>query len=478
MLLNSLPFLGFFLIVTIVWFTVPLRWRSVVLLGASVWFYVSWSPLFLWVLAVCIVAAWGGGVLFGVPRGPKRVFCFVASLSLPAGLLLVFKYYNFFARAVTQISGRFEGTFTVPVLNLILPAGISFFVFKTMSYLIDVYTGKIAPEKSILNVANYIAFFPQILAGPIERAGNFLPQLSVAHVPDPERFRDGLTVLLWGLFKKMVVADNCATVVNWVYAAPSEYPGLALIIATYCYAVQIYCDFSGYSDMAIGIARILGFTTMQNFNRPYGAVSVGEFWKRWHISLSRWFRDYLYIPLGGNRVAYARWILNVMIVFVVSGLWHGANWTFIVWGGLHGCYLVGERVLSRPFSVAVKAFGLVKYSRLLTALRSVVTFHLVTFAWIFFRARTVTDAFHIVGHLFDNMSLTALNLFRQQDLVVAAAGCAALVVARLVTAGRGSGRALLYRWPQWVRWAVYAAMIVAIINMRPLFQSGFIYLQF
>jgi D-alanyl-lipoteichoic acid acyltransferase DltB (MBOAT superfamily) len=409
--------------------------------------------------------------------GAQQTVRFIASLCVPLALLLAFKYYSFFALATSQISGKLGASIPLPAFSLAAPVGISFFVFKTLSYLIDVRMDKIVADKNILNIANYIAFFPQILAGPIERAGNFLPQLAMRHNPDFRRFRDGMALILWGLFKKAVVADNCAAVVNLVYAAPAEYPGLALIIATYCYAVQIYCDFSGYSDMAIGIAKILGFSTMQNFNRPYGAVSVGDFWRRWHISLSTWFRDYIYIPLGGNRVPLRCWVLNIMAVFLISGLWHGANWTFIAWGALHGFFLAAERTLSSPLSRFSRLIGVTNFPRLIKSARAFLTFHLITFAWIFFRARSIDDACYIAGHLFDGMSLTALNLFQQRDLVVAALCVAGLAGARLVAGGE-SKLSWLMRRPLWLRWTLYAALALAVINIRPLIQSGFIYLQF
>ena len=472
MLLNSLQFLWFFPLVTILWFSVGQRFRQYVLLSASIWFYVSWQPIFLPVLLACIVAAWFGGLYMQKPGTMLRRFATVISVLVPLAMLLFFKYYSFIIESALAVARRIDSSTTIPHMRIALPVGISFFTFKAISYLVDVRRDRIVPEKSILAVANYIAFFPQLLAGPIERAGNFIPQLAKKHVPDPGRFRDGCALILWGLFKKAVIADNLAVIVNQVYGAPQDYPGLGLIIATYCYAFQIFCDFSGYSDMAIGVARILGFNTMANFNRPYAAVSVTDFWRRWHISLSTWFRDYLYIPLGGNRTGYFRWVINVLIVFLVSGLWHGASWTFALWGALHGAFIVGERFIVKPLETAGE-----KFPRIVHGFRVLMTFHLVTFAWIFFRASSISDALYVAGNLFNGVRLEVLNLFAQADLVRAAILILILLTGQALRKN-GSGLQWLRARPVWIRWAIFTAMVIAIINMRPLMQSGFIYLQF
>lgn len=477
MLLNSLPFLWFFIALVVLWYTVPMRFRQILLLGASIYFYATWSLVFLWVLGTCVVTAWGGGIILEKLYGRQKKAGFSILLSIPIALLLFFKYFNFFSSATTNFVALFVNEFSIPSLKIVLPIGISFFVFKTISYLIDIFTKKLKTDTNFLSVANYITFFPQILAGPIERAPNFLPQLAINHKADPTRIKEGLIILLWGLFKKVVIADNCASVVNWVYAAPSEFPGLALIIATYCYAVQIYCDFSGYSDMAIGVAKILGFNTMANFNRPYSAISVSDFWRRWHISLSSWFRDYLYIPLGGSRVNLFFWSVNILIVFVVSGLWHGANWTFIIWGLLQGLFLISERILSKPIGKIATIIGLSKFPKLIKVGKIFLTFHLITFAWIFFRARSVNDAFYIVNHLFDNLNFTALNLFQLEDLKMAGLSIGFILLARLLS-GAQSGRLWLENRPLWVRWTIYAIFALSIVNLKPVFQSGFIYLNF
>lgn len=480
MLFNSFDFLWFFPLVVAVYFAAPHRWRTAVLLVASFWFYAARQPAYLLILLACIAAAYGGALLIERSRTGYRAASLVLALAVPLGVLLVYKYYNFVADTLQQLGRRMDSSVHVPLLRLALPVGISFYTFKTISYVADVAKGVQPAERNPLALATYLSFFPQILAGPIERAGNFLPQLARNHRFEYRRVADGLALMLWGLFKKAVVADRLAVIVNQVYTDPTEYSGLPLIVATYAYAFQILCDFSGYSDMAVGAAKVLGFSTMRNFDRPYASASVGEFWRRWHISLSTWFRDYVYIPLGGNRVPVWKWGRNVVVVFLLSGLWHGSYWTFVIWGGLHGLSLVVERLL-RPVGVRfAAATGLDAVPQFQKGLRVALTFHLVTFAWIFFRASTVTDAFYVAGHLFDGAlwGLTpVLTTFKAFDLLMGAVLVALLLAAQLIRRS-GSGVAWLARRPAWVRWAVYAALVLAVINLRPAQTAQFIYLQF
>lgn len=481
MLFNSLGFLWFFPLVTVVYFAVPHRFRVAVVAVASLWFYWMWRPAYLLVLGACILSAYVGARLIAGGSGSRRNAGLVGAIAVPLGLLLVFKYYNFAADTVTALARRMDSSLAAPHLRLALPVGISFFTFKTISYLADVHRGTLPPERNPLRLTAYISFFPQILAGPIERAGNFLPQLDRRRTFDYSRVTDGLALMLWGLFKKAVIADRLAVMVNQVYMEPTGFSGLPLIVATYAYAFQIYCDFSGYSDMAIGAARVLGFTTMRNFDRPYESASVGEFWRRWHLSLSTWFRDYVYIPLGGSRVPRITWGRNVLVVFLLSGLWHGSYWTFIIWGALHGLYLIGERVLLNPLeSRFAERFGEGRLSRLVGPLKVVLTFHLVAFAWIFFRAKTVSDAFYVAGHLFEGLErglAPVTTLFSPADLAWAIVLIAVLETVHAIQR-RGSAVAWVARRPVWIRWAVYAALVLAIINLRPQYAAQFIYLQF
>ncbi len=477
MAFNSLEFLIFFPLVTLVWFLSPKRYKQGILLTASIFFYATWQPLLIVVLFTCIITAWAGGILNRYELLKKNKAFITVLTIIPVGILVFFKYYNFFAESLEKTAHLIFPSFTIPEISIALPAGISFFTFKTLSYLFDTRSGKLQPSKNPVSVANYIAFFPQILAGPIERGGNLIPQLEEDHRPDPERFRNGLALTLWGLFKKVVIADNLAVIVNTVYSSPQEHPGLVLIAATYCFAFQILCDFSGYSDIAIGTAKILGFSTMRNFNRPYSAASVSNFWRRWHISLSSWFRDYLYIPLGGNRVSIPRWMINILIVFSVSGLWHGAGWSFIAWGSLHGLFLISERLLKKPLSYVTDLLNLNKAPKLLQYTRVIITFHLVTFAWIFFRAQNIDDAFYITTHLFDGLDLSTLNLLPYNELLLSGFLIIILLTAQFIRRNKSGMKWLLSR-PLWFRWGVYAGMVLSVINLRPLVQSGFIYLRF
>jgi alginate O-acetyltransferase complex protein AlgI len=320
--------------------------------------------------------------------------------------LFALKYAGFFAGSMNAAFG-----ISLPVLKFILPLGISFHTFQAVSYTVEVYRGRCPAERDLLKYALYVAFFPQMVAGPIERPYNLLPQFHQDHVLTFDRFSSGLKLVLWGFYKKAVVADLLAPAVNTVYDQPRHFSGPVLLLATFFFAIQIYCDFSGYSDIAIGIARMMGYDLMINFRQPYLARSVGEFWRRWHISLSTWFRDYLYIPLGGSRVALPRYCLNVLIVFLVSGLWHGANWTFAVWGGLHGFYLLAGSLTAPHRNRLKSALGLQGSGPLLTTMQVLATFSLVTVAWVFFRAANVRDGLFIVSHMFRWRGFLVADLF-------------------------------------------------------------------
>ena len=364
----------------------------------------------------------------------------------------------------------------MPVLKILLPIGLSFHTFQAMSYTIEVYYGRQKAERHLGIYALYVMFYPQLVAGPIERPQNLLHQFRRPHRFKADRAAAGLRLMLWGFFKKLVVADRMAPVVDAVFNRPASYgPGM-MLLATYCFAFQIYCDFSGYSDIARGAAKVMGFRLMENFDRPYAAASVGEFWRRWHISLSTWFRDYLYIPLGGNRVRLPRWCFNVLVVFLVSGLWHGASWTFVVWGLLHGLYLVGSRLTGPAREQAARATGLANHPGLLRAWRVLVTFHLVAFAWIFFRANSVADALFIAGRIvtgpFGGVPkaglVTLANApFNAFDLWLAAGLIVLMEVIEWARRRHPESRLLADR-PVWLRWPAYYAMILLILGIGDL----------
>jgi len=341
MLFNSFAFCCvFFPLVTALYFVLPHRYRWALLLAASCWFYMAFVPVYILILGFTILVDYAAGILIERNTGPRRKAWLVASIVANLGVLAFFKYFNFLNQNIGALFQAAGIGYGVPDLGILLPIGLSFHTFQSLSYTIEVYRGNQPAERRPGVFALYVMFYPQLVAGPIERPGNLLRQLAIPMQWDTDRVIAGLKQMLWGFFKKLVIADRCGVVVDQVYGHSAEYDSLALALATYLFAVQIYCDFSGYGDIALGAARVMGFDLMVNFRTPYGSTSISEFWSRWHISLSSWFRDYLYIPLGGNRVLRWRWFMNLMIVFLVSGLWHGANWTYVVWGALHGIYLV------------------------------------------------------------------------------------------------------------------------------------------
>lgn len=394
MLFNSFEFLLFFPIVTILYFLLPFRFRWALLLAASCFFYMFFIPEYILILFFTIIIDYFAGIQLERIRNPKkRKYFLIGSLVANIGILVIFKYYNFLNSNITTVLDAFNTHNPIPVMSIILPIGLSFHTFQAMSYTIEVYRGNQKAEKHFGVYSLYVMYYPQLVAGPIERPQNVLHQFKENHKPDYERIRSGLMQMLWGLFKKVVIADRLTLFVDAVYKDPTSYQGMPLIWATIFFSFQIYCDFSGYSDMALGASKVMGIDLMQNFRMPYLAKSIKSFWSRWHISLSTWFRDYLYIPLGGNRVSKSRWYFNLFIVFMISGLWHGANWTFIIWGALHGAYLVAG-ILLEP---AEKKF-LQKSSFFFNTIKRLFVFLLVAVAWVFFRASSVSDAMYIISH--------------------------------------------------------------------------------
>jgi alginate O-acetyltransferase complex protein AlgI len=341
MLFNSIQFLIFFPIVVILWFQLPQKWRNIFLLLASYYFYMCWKTEYL----VLILLSTGVDYFAALKiqksaRMKKKKALLYLSLLINLGLLFGFKYFNFFSESMESFFKHINIFYETPHFQVLLPVGISFYTFQTLSYTIDVYRSKTHAEKNFIDFALYVSFFPQLVAGPIERSYRLLPQIKKKHTFSRVRLYSGLRLMLWGFFQKVVIADRLAYYVNEVYNHSDLYHGWTIWVATFFFAFQIFCDFSGYTDIARGAARILGYDIMLNFRRPYFARSIRDFWQRWHISLSTWFRDYVYIPLGGNRVVRWRWYYNLLLTFVISGLWHGANWTFLFWGALHGLYLI------------------------------------------------------------------------------------------------------------------------------------------
>ncbi|MHC4757393.1 MAG: MBOAT family O-acyltransferase [Planctomycetota bacterium] len=433
----------------------------------------SWKAEYAILIATTTIVAYTCALLTGVTESKaKKKFYLTISLVVNLGLLFSFKYFNFVSDSLCQILARFSLNVNTPTLRVLLPVGISFYTFQTLSYSIDVYYGKIKPEKHLGIFALYVSFFPQLVAGPIERATHLLGQFKKQKTFDVERFYSGIQLILWGLFKKVVIADRLAVYVNTIYNNVPRHSGVSFIVATYFFAFQIYCDFSAYSDIAIGTAKILGFDLMKNFNRPYFATTAADFWHRWHISLSTWLRDYLYIPLGGNRKGTARTHYNLIITMFLGGIWHGANWTFIIWGTLHGILLIVSKITQQTRD---KIYEVLKIPRwVIKSIRILITFHLVCLCWIFFRANTVSDAFYIITHLLHRFPKVFIEQLTWSHGISA---IAVLLFVELLQS-RGELGPKIQKAPLPVRWALYSAVVFGIILFGVTEGAEFIYFQF
>ena len=418
MLFNSIEFLLFLPVCFIIyWFVVQrnLKLQNAFILLASYFFYGWWDYRFLALIAFSTVVDYSIAIVMGKTQSANRKkLLLFTSLAINLGLLGFFKYYGFFIDSWVDAFSALGVEMHKSTLNIILPVGISFYTFQTLSYTIDVYRKKLEPSKNFINFAAYVAFFPQLVAGPIERATNLLPQFSKKRVFKEELAISGIHLIIWGLFQKVVIADSCAPYVNSIFDNYENMNSLSLILGAVYFAFQIYGDFAGYSNIAIGTARLLGFDLMRNFNYPYFSRDMAEFWRRWHISLSTWFRDYLYIPLGGSRGSKWLQLRNVMIIFLVSGFWHGANWTFVFWGFLHALFFVPVLLLNRNRN----HLNQVSENRILPSLKELaqmlVTFLLACVAWVFFRASTIREAFDYLKRTFatSGFDIQYLNIER------------------------------------------------------------------
>ena len=488
MLFNSLQFVIFFPIVIILYFLIPYKKRWILLLIASYYFYMCWKVDYILLIIISTLIDYiCSNKMSQIKEKAKRKKWLLISIFSNIGILFGFKYFNFFSENIQTLFNNYNVFYEMPLFNVLLPVGISFYTFQTLSYTIDVYNNKTPAQRHLGVFAVYVSFFPQLVAGPIERSNHLLPQFFREHDFSYIRVKAGLQKMLWGFFKKIVIADNLAILVDGVYNNVDNYSGLTLIVATIFFTFQIYCDFSGYSDIAIGTAKVMGFELRENFKRPYFSKSIREFWQRWHITLSTWFRDYVYIPLGGNRTIKWRWYYNIFITFLVSGLWHGANWTFVIWGALHGAYLIIALILTNPkkqFSSLIQ-----KQSKSFNKLLDVtITFILVAFAWIFFRANNLDDAIYIISNLFVNyneiLNLSELRTqFRgiglfQEDLIK----CFLLILALfLYSSYERSGNVWekLQEKPKWIRWSIYYILVYGILFIAPHSNvNNFIYFQF
>ncbi|WP_395664250.1 MBOAT family O-acyltransferase [Methylocella sp.] len=496
MLFNSFEFAIFFAAFLSLFFSAPKSARPVVMLIASYIFYAAWRPSFLLLLLLTTVVDYTTAIVIDTARKPLlRKIALATALSVNLGILFSVKYLDFMLASFVGAAG-FVGVEIPPLaLNLILPIGISFYTFQSVGYTLDVYNRVFPAERNLLFYSLYVAFFPQLVAGPIERASHMLRQYRNWRPTTPDRIGSGLWLCAWGLFKKMCVADVVAPFVNGVYASPGSFDGSYTLLASVFFALQIYCDFSGYSDMAIGIARIIGVDLMTNFRQPYFASSLTDFWRRWHISLSTWFRDYLYIPLGGNRTTRPKWARNTLIVFGVSGLWHGANWTFLIWGLWHGAAIVAEDLFRRmkfvarrkPLAVGAEAATVTVtdvrswHGRLGNVVGVFYTLAIVLVGWVFFRARDVPDAVHILKS-WTSLGDLSYGTFKilgipSVELVVLVANLALLIVVDGVLANKASLLRSLGRKP----WASTTAAVLLAYNVILWGAFGsfdFIYFQF
>ena len=397
MLFNSIEFLIFIIFVFFVhWYIISANFKSQnsFLLIMSLVFYSAWDYRFLLLIIFSTIIDFFLGIRIEKSKTNKKFFL-ILSISINLGLLIIFKYFNFFIDSFENMFSLIGFNNSFVTLNIILPVGISFYTFQTLSYSIDIYRGDLKPTKDLVKFATYVTFFPQLVAGPIERAGKILPQLSEKRIFDRVKAEEGLRKILIGFFKKIVIADSLAPIVENIFSNYNEFSTIVLLMGLLFFSFQIYCDFSGYSDIAVGLAKLLGIDLMENFNFPYFAINIGEFWKRWHISLTNWFRDYLYIPIGGSKNSFLLSLRNLSIVFLLSGLWHGANWNYIFWGLIHIIFYI-PHFIKRKFSNSQLFFLKIK-NRLLS---TILTYLIVTLSWVFFRSNSISDAFKYIFKIF------------------------------------------------------------------------------
>lgn len=478
MLFNSIEFSIFLPIVFALYWLLGqqrIQLQNALLLGASYLFYGWWDWRFLSLIAFSsVLDFYIGQGLMKTAEDHKRKTLLFLSLCVNLGFLGFFKYFNFFAEsfvdAFTWLGHPIEAT----RLDIILPVGISFYTFQTLSYSIDIYRKKLEPANNLLNFLAFVSFFPQLVAGPIERATNLLPQFSKERRFDEQQAADGMRQILWGLFKKVVVADNCAIYVNDIFANYGDYSGSTLLVGAVLFAFQIYGDFSGYSDIAIGVARLFGFNLMRNFAFPYFSRDIAEFWRRWHISLSTWFRDYLYIPLGGSRGGLFMKVRNTFAIFLVSGFWHGANWTFLVWGFLNAMYFLPLLLLKQNR----QNISIVAEDSWLPSIKECIqmgtTFFITVIAWVFFRAENLTDAFQYLQGIFSDSLLTKPEVLPKKAFLYVVV----LLIMEWINRRKEHGLELSNRCPIIVRWGLYLLIWFAIILLDESDTYSFIYFQF
>ncbi len=478
MLFNSVEFLVFLPVVFSLYWLVNkqnIRLQNYILVISSYFFYGWWDWRFLALIAFSSLVDYLIGLALGRTEAiNKRKLLLVTSITVNIGFLAFFKYFNFFVES-------FQKAFTflgVPIsdpltINVILPVGISFYTFQTLSYTFDIYRKKLQPTKDIVSFFAFVSFFPQLVAGPIERATNLLPQFRKQRIFNCDLASDGMRQILWGLFKKIVIADNCAIHVNHIFSNYAEFSGSTLLVGAILFSFQIYCDFSGYSDIAIGTARLFGFSLMKNFNFPYFSRDIAEFWRRWHISLSTWFKEYIYIPLGGSRKNILVSIRNVFIIFIISGFWHGANWTFIIWGILNAVYFLPIMLIkkNRIHMDTVAQHTILPNSREIVQIST--TFFLTTISWIFFRSETVADAIQYVSKIFSYSLFTYPEIFPKKAM----AFIVLLVFVEWFQRHKNHALQIEKRFNRYSRWFIYYAIVILMIEYGGEAQE-FVYFQF
>lgn len=482
MLFNTLNFALFLPIVFLLyWFVTNknLRLQNILLLVSSYFFYACWDYRFLFLLIFSTLLDYYTGIKMADAKNQKmKTFWLWLSIGINLGFLGIFKYYNFFASSFADALSLAGIKTNFWTLKVILPVGISFYTFHGLSYVIDIYKNRIKPERNFIDYSVFVSFFPLLVAGPIERATHLLPQIKVKRQFDYMKAIDGLRQILWGLFKKVVIADNCAEFANMIFNSSADYSGSTHILGALFFTFQIYCDFSGYSDIAIGTAHLFGIDLLRNFAFPYFSRDIAEFWRRWHISLSSWFKDYLYIPLGGSKGGNWMRVRNTFIIFIVSGFWHGANWTFIIWGLLNAIYIMPSILFKTNRSnLDIVAQG--KYMPTFREVMSmIITFTLTVFAWIFFRAEDVTHAFKYIAEIFSRSLFTVPEFPKMNSAIVI------MVIVFLFIIIEWIGREKRYalenfeaRLPAPVRWAFYYCLVVIIFVFAGS-SHQFIYFQF
>lgn len=508
MLFNSFSFLIFFPVITFLYYLVPHSWRTFLLLIASCFFYMGFVPEYILILFFLITADYFLAKKIFKSENSKKKLYFAISIFTNLGTLFFFKYFNFFNENLALLADLINWNYSPQLLYIILPLGLSFHVFQSLSYVIEVYRGKYTPETNFLNYALYVMFFPQLVAGPIERPQHLLPQFKTEHNFDFQKIKSGLERILWGFFKKIVIADNLAAYVNQVYLSPQDYSGTILAVATFFFAFQIYCDFSGYSDIAVGTAKVLGFDLMNNFNFPYISSSMAEFWRRWHISLSNWLRDYLYFPLALSAKGSSRFKLYwaLFITFVLIGLWHGASWTFVAFGALHGFYLVFGQATKNLRLKLLEKTNILKFTLILNWIRVATTFILACIGFVFFRSENLQDAFYIAKNGLVGLGSGILSLLESSIHSISATTLSPwlvflnsllldggsrkqfifllsliflLIIAEIIIRRRGElENSLGNPWTKITRWSFYITTTLLIMNLGITHEIPFIYFAF